>query len=334
MKFSVIVPVYNVEKYLEQCLDSVLDQNYKDLEVIIINDESTDGSGVICADYKRKYPGIVRYLAQKHQGLSVARNNGVKLAKGDYIIFLDSDDFLHDRLELLAGIIAGCNYDIVAYSWYEVPDGQNVTDKYKTHALDDLKGKYDTGIDFITDALEKVHLYSWYAWKYAYRREFWEENGFEYTPGIMYEDVDLIYRVLLGSGRVAVFSDLYLYVYRVNRVGSVTTETNTDTFKQSIKIIEDNIEDIVKRNLSKKLKTLFYNNFSCLYYSAVIRSAFVADRDKQKELWRFLDEHKSVCKYTTEPRQSLVKLSIKFFGVPLTVKLLSVRRRYQLRRGE
>ena len=110
---SVIVPVYNVEKYLVECLESVLKQTYRNLEIILVNDGSTDNSGEICQEYANKYPQI-KYMHQKNSGVSVARNNGLEMANGEYIMFVDSDDFLQDdAIGNLVGCISG-DIDIVS----------------------------------------------------------------------------------------------------------------------------------------------------------------------------------------------------------------------------
>lgn len=95
MRFSIIIPVYNAEKYLENCLNSVLKQDYRDYEIILINDGSRDQSGDICAEYEVRY-GNVRYVYQNNAGPSSARNKGIALAEGEYLIFLDSDDELEN----------------------------------------------------------------------------------------------------------------------------------------------------------------------------------------------------------------------------------------------
>ena len=91
---SIIVPVYNVEKYLNRCIDSILKQIYIDFEIILVNDGSTDSSGIICEYYHEQYPQIITVIHQNNQGLSQARNTGLEQAKGEYITFIDSDDFI------------------------------------------------------------------------------------------------------------------------------------------------------------------------------------------------------------------------------------------------
>ena len=90
---SIIVPVYNTEKYIERCLDSIMKQDYPNFEVILVNDGSTDESGIIIQKYKEKYKNI-SYIKQENKGVGAARNAGIKVAKGDYISFVDSDDLI------------------------------------------------------------------------------------------------------------------------------------------------------------------------------------------------------------------------------------------------
>ena len=114
LMISIVVPVYNVEKYLSQCLDSILTQTYKNLEIILVDDGSTDKSGSICDSYKKKDPRIV-VIHKENGGLSDARNAGVAICKGDFISFVDSDDYLSPYFyEILMGVAQKRNCDIVA----------------------------------------------------------------------------------------------------------------------------------------------------------------------------------------------------------------------------
>ena len=96
-KISIIVPVYNVEKYLSECLDSIINQSYKNIEIILINDGSTDSSLEICQKYQKNDKRI-KLISQANKGLSISRNNGMKIATGKYIMFVDSDDIIHSRM--------------------------------------------------------------------------------------------------------------------------------------------------------------------------------------------------------------------------------------------
>lgn len=129
---SVIIPVYNVEKYLHRCLDSVIEQTYKNLEVILIDDGSTDHSGEICDDYAAKDVRI-HVIHQENQGVSAARNKGLDTAKGEYIAFVDSDDYILPEMyaKMLECIIEN-NVDFCVCQWqYEYADGRQVVQKDK-----------------------------------------------------------------------------------------------------------------------------------------------------------------------------------------------------------
>ena len=96
LKLSIVIPVYNVEKYLAKCLDSVIYPGLEGYEVIAVNDGSTDGSGAIAADYAERYPSLIRLIEQENGGLGAARNTGLEAARGEFVCFLDSDDWLRD----------------------------------------------------------------------------------------------------------------------------------------------------------------------------------------------------------------------------------------------
>ncbi len=126
MKFSVLIPVYNTEKYLEECLQSVLNQTYKDYEIILVDDGSTDSSPQICDDYQNKYPDIIKVIHQKNSGQLASRVTAIKEAFGDYCIFLDSDDLIVDSaLETLAlKIDSYYSPDMIIYPFYYDRDGK------------------------------------------------------------------------------------------------------------------------------------------------------------------------------------------------------------------
>lgn len=121
-KVTVVIPVYNVKSYLKRCLDSVLNQTYQKLEIIIIDDGSDDGSEIICDDYK-KLDNRIRVYHQKNQGLSAARNQGLKMSTGDFIAFVDSDDWIEpDMMEYLQSALMRYQADIAVCGWYTVEE--------------------------------------------------------------------------------------------------------------------------------------------------------------------------------------------------------------------
>ena len=117
---SLIVPVFNVEKYLKRCLDSLISQSYKNIEIILIDDGSTDESGKICDRYAKEHSNIIKVLHQENQGLSMARNAGLDIAIGEYIGFVDSDDYVEPKMfERLYNNLLESNADISVCSFFE-----------------------------------------------------------------------------------------------------------------------------------------------------------------------------------------------------------------------
>ena len=125
VKYSVIVPVYNAEKTLRRCVDSLLNQNYSDIELILVNDGSSDGSGAICEEYRARYPFVV-YIDKPNGGVSTARNAGLDVATGKYVLFVDSDDYVSAQYFVtLDRLGSNRQYDMVLFS-YAVTDGKSV----------------------------------------------------------------------------------------------------------------------------------------------------------------------------------------------------------------
>ena len=120
IKVSVIVPIYNTEKFLRKCIESIVNQTLEEIEIILINDGSTDNSHIVCEEYSRKYPKKIRYINNKNIGCSATRNLGISLAKGEYIAFVDSDDYIEQEMyqemyekakkENLDIVVCGINY--------------------------------------------------------------------------------------------------------------------------------------------------------------------------------------------------------------------------------
>ena len=129
LKISVVVPVFNSEKYLEKCIDSIINQTYKNIEIILINDGSSDKSEEICNSYLKTYKNI-KLINQSNSGVSVARNNGLKSSTGDYVLFVDSDDWLEkDMLEIMVKEIDNFDIDIVRCEYF-VENNPVLEDKY------------------------------------------------------------------------------------------------------------------------------------------------------------------------------------------------------------
>ncbi len=248
-KFSIIIPVYNVEKYLDKCLSSVFNQTEKEFEVIVVNDGTKDNSMAIA----KKYP--VKIITQKNQGLSVARNTGVKKAQGDYLIFLDSDDYLEkDLLKKISSSLKN-NPDLVRFQIQEVTDNGEKT----TYPEDPFENKSgEEAFELIT----KYHFVE-NAWCYAIKRDYYEKEKFSFKPATIHEDFGLIPLVIIKATTVNSIS--YIGYNYLKRQGSIM---NNNNYEKTLKKVKDTynhyqylIKEINKTNLNSKIfKSFIANN--------------------------------------------------------------------------
>lgn len=219
-KFSIIIPVYNVEAYLRDCLDSVLAQTCADWEAVCVNDGSTDQSLSVLKEYAEKDKRI-RIVDQANGGLSAARNAGIKVAKGEYIFLLDSDDWIvPDALERLNNHIDG--QDLLCFS------GQKYMEADKTYREPDKlqPATYASGMDYYNaNALLSRDFPFVCTVLRLYRRVFLEQNNLRFTEGIYHEDNMFTPIVCYYAQKVTVIPDS-LYIYRI-RPQSIMTTINT-----------------------------------------------------------------------------------------------------------
>lgn len=258
-KVSVIVPIYNVEKYLEKCLDSLVNQTLKDIEIILVNDGSTDNSGQIAKEYVSKYKEKIVYLEKQNGGLSDARNYGLEYAKGDYISFVDSDDYISKNLYSELVRYMEEDYDMVKFGILTVDLKNNKMIENKSKQFENKTGEEAFDILYKTDKMTEV------AWGYLYKASFWKENNFKFTKDMYHEDFGLIPLVILKAKKVA--STNILGYYYVQSDKSITR--NSDEKKKLkmsydlLKFYDNMIKEIENYDISKKTKEnikIYYTN--------------------------------------------------------------------------
>ncbi|MCQ2485567.1 MAG: glycosyltransferase [Clostridia bacterium] len=213
MKLSYIIPVYNVEKYIRQCVDSILNQTMDDYEIILVDDGSPDNCPAICDEYKEKYPDKVVVIHKENEGPSVARNLGIDIAKGDYIFFADSDDYLvGDNIGLLYKVAIQADADVVHNSFFcakddEIPESicrsDFIRDKVYTHEeIEEIIG------DMVYSEIQ-------FMWRNLYKTDFLKKNGLkldEYLKRV--EDPPFNLWAFCLSEKMLV-TDVPVYCYRL-----------------------------------------------------------------------------------------------------------------------
>lgn len=258
MKLSIIVPIYNVEKYLRKCVDSILDQDLSsdEYEIILVDDGSPDNCGAIADGYARQHINI-KVIHQKNGGLSVARNTGINAATGDYIQFVDSDDFLEPNvLGSLVTKMENDGLDVLRFDYQNVNENYDVFQPYKdVKPFVDLCDEVCDGLTFLNDRLG----YACYACQFVIRTSLLKDNALFFKPGIYFEDTEWTPRMLLAAGKVT-STNTIVYNYLL-RTGSITGAVDIE--KQR-KVLEDKI------SLISYLKNQAIKNSSRSWFEGMI----------------------------------------------------------------
>lgn len=217
---SIVIPIYNVEKYLKRCIKSVISQTYSNLEIFLVDDGSTDKSGEICDEYA-KIDKRINVIHKKYGGVSNARNVALNLFSGDYIAFVDSDDFVAcDFIEYLYGLICYAQGDISFAGEQSIANEVQIKDSNQKEKI----------ILYAEDAIKKMLCdkgCSHNVWGKLYERKLWLHNRF--TEGIIYEDYDVIYKVFSDS-LITVYGEAKKYYYCIRDNSIMTMKLNEKTF--------------------------------------------------------------------------------------------------------
>lgn len=273
MKISVIIPVYNVEKYLEQCLDSILEQNFKDYEVIAINDGSTDKSYNILLEYKEKYDNLI-IINNKSKGVGAARNYGVELAKGEYILFLDSDDYVEKNLlDTVYPVAKNNDCDLVAW-------GYNFVDECGNYVGQASLKNINTKKDLIIKDWPVV-------WNKLFRKSIIQKSGINFPENLWHQDLATIPFYIMKCNKF-ISIDKRLINYRIMRKGNITHSFNKksyDMFK-ILDILDERCEEYLKYNKEIKFLILYHGKASIRKWNKIGH-----DKDEVKKITGEMKEY-------------------------------------------
>jgi glycosyltransferase involved in cell wall biosynthesis len=212
-KVSIIVPIYNVEKYLCKCLDSILNQTYKKLEIILVDDGSPDNCGKICDEYAKK-DSRIKVVHKENGGLSSARNAGLEIATGDIIAFIDSDDWVYNKMiEKTVNVMLEENADIVCFEFTSQIEDTNINN-YECNNISKILNS-EEAIRLLLEGEIKD-----YVWNKIFKKEVFENLLF--PIGRNYEDMATTYLTFLKASKIVLIQDkLYFYYIRANSIVNV-----------------------------------------------------------------------------------------------------------------
>ena len=265
-KVSVIVPVYNVEKYIERCLDSLVNQTLKDIEIIVVNDGSTDGSKEKIQEYINKYKNIV-YLEKENGGLSSARNYGIPYAKGEYIGFVDSDDYVELTMyEKMYNKAIEEKSDMVEcdFIW-----------EYPNKKREDIGKIYSSKKEAIVEARVV-------AWNKIIKKDIIEKTKITFPEGLRYEDIEFFYKIVPYLDKISFVKEtLVHYVQRESSIANTQNERTGEIFK----IWENVLNYYIENNIFNEYRSeLEYSYTRILLCSSLKRITKVKDKKVRKAL--------------------------------------------------
>jgi len=229
-RISVIVPVYNTEKYLSRCLDSLVNQTFNDIEIIIINDGSTDNSEKIIKEYEEKYSNKIRYFKKKNEGIAATRNYGIEYSKGEYIVFVDSDDYIDLSLFNNLNKYTDKKVDIIKYKLITVDENIEKINNIEGPVFDCISGEEAFNILFSSDVLlESPCLY-------LFNREFIIKNKFQFLKNTYHEDFGLIPLIILKAKSI-ISTDIFGYYYVQSKNSITRNEDYGKTLKRAYDLL-------------------------------------------------------------------------------------------------
>lgn len=315
--FSVILPIYNVEPYLRECVDHVLAQSYTNIEVILVDDGSPDGCGAICDAYEKQDPRV-RVIHKPNGGLSDARNAGLRIARGTYILFLDSDDYWEDlsaleqcHRELEAD---NCTADLLIFQaklFY--PDGTVIPDNWD----------YPADFNSLTSREALRYMVSHgilpgSAWVNAIKRTYLLEHELYFVVGIISEDIEWLKRLHNHKPRYQ-YTDQAFYMYRKGRAGSITGSTSVQKMEQICGILEGYLtfqyQDVEAEEALK--------SYAAYQLTILMAKVGLLPAAQRKAMLQKLLSMRELLHYDLHPKVQTVNRAVRLLGFGNTCRLLS-----------
>ena len=312
-KISVIVPVYNTEKYIEKCLNSILCQKGAEIEIIVVNDGSKDNSGNIIKKIQSNYPNIIKYYEKENGGLSEARNYGVKKATGDYLCFIDSDDFINKNLfdNLIKYIKQGV--DLIKFKCIKVYENGEKYEKIDGPTFETKDGKQAFNELFGQDVLIEP------AWLYLYKREFYLNNQFEFPEGKYHEDWGIVPYILLSANTV-ISTDIYGYYYLQSQNSITRNNENEKIFKRAYDMLE-HYDNLIKKIPCLNLDNKTEENFKIFMSNCLVLKLEELPEKYYKQYIKELKARKVFDNFKARDFKQLIKKILLKINVNLYLKM-------------
>ena len=305
-KFSIIVPIYKIEDYIEECIKSVLNQEYDDYELILVDDGSPDLSGSICDRYAEENKNII-VIHKKNGGLSDARNAGIDAATGKYIMFLDGDDVLSkNALININNVLGEEEIDLLVCG-------------FNIYGEDEKRSTIQRRIGNINDFFLVSNDIPWSAWRNVYHSNMLKNNNIYFKKNLVgAEDCEFFIRVV-NEAKDIVYTDMAIVNYRTNRDGSITNNISVNAIKGQLEIFSDYFYKYYK-NKNKRI----YEYFAQKYLNTISTIYNIKNKEEVIEVIESINKNKEIFKYTKGFKYFIAKSIWSIFGYYNGSKLLKV----------
>lgn len=315
IQLSVIIPIYKVEKYLRQCVDSVINQKIENLELILVDDGSPDQCPQICDEYAEKYD-FIKVIHKPNGGQSSARNVGILAAVGEYIVFIDSDDWWNPEVDvnaMLAKVSECPNVEMFLFSSLDYIEGEGYYRRTEHGRLADIR--VDTVEHYYEDLLNNGNL-EVAAYTKVFKRSFLVENRLLFNECLVCEDSEWMIRLLRVLSVVCILNEP-LYIYRAGRTGSVTNTIGLRNLKGMLGIIESSLNYYADAHNSSERKNFELCYCAYLWFCALGLANGLPKQDYQ-ELRHLLKATASVCAYSNSPKTRASYFVYRVFGLEVS----------------
>lgn len=314
-KLSVIIPVYNTSIYIEKCLNSILNQSMNDIEIIIVNDGSTDNSKEVIQKWINENQDKIdiKYFEKENGGLSSARNFGVKQATGKYITFVDSDDYLDEDLYKKFEIYMENKIDLIKFKMSTVNENGEIIKKLDGPIFEKCSGEEAFKKLYTTDTFLEVSCI------YLYRRDFYINKGFEFELNAYHEDFGLIPWIIINAQTV-VSTEYFGYFY-LKRENSITYVTRPEKEKKKAYDILKHYDNAISRISNAELKDDAKMMFKRYYTNVLLLKVENLKEREQKEFIKDIKTRKVYKNIKPDNIKQLLKRILVRININLYIKL-------------
>lgn len=324
MKVSIIVPVYNVEKYLNECVDSLLRQTYKNIEIILVDDGSTDSSGKICNQYAEKLPDIIRVIHKQNAGLGFARNSGLDIANGDYVTFIDSDDYAdEDLVEALVGAAIEEKADVVIGGFKRVTNSGEIVfrEKYVPEMFERNQVCDRLFMRMLGSSPKRTDAIRMSVWNALYSMRIIRKHSIKFPSERVFISEDIIFDSdFYPKANRAVLINSEAYNYRVNEQ-SLTAKYKFDRFEKNLLLYKELEKRVTQLELGTEAiyraqRQFFVNVRGCIRQEK--------KKISQKGIFEASKSVKKMCE-CEELQRIISKYPVKSLGIKQYIFLMLIK---------